>query len=143
VRGCERVAGHRKVEVVIDLRGAAVVQDFTLSNPARLVIDIQGARLTAPVALYDGKNRGVVRNIRYAQFKPDVVRIVIDLDALKDYQVERTAGQVRVRIGSERTVFAAWSSSTLTPPVAAAPVAVASRAPATGGDWWFRTRPHG
>jgi len=125
-----------KVEVVIDLRGAAVVQDFTLSNPARLVIDIQGARLTAPVALYDGKNRGGVRNIRYAQFKPDVVRIVIDLDALKDYQVERTAGQVRVRIGSERTVFAAWSSSTLTPPVAAAPVAVASRAPApavTGG----------
>jgi len=123
-----------KVEVVIDLRGAAVVQDFTLSNPARLVIDIQGARLTAPVALYDGKNRGGVRNIRYAQFKPDVVRIVIDLDALKDYQVERAAGQVRVRIGSERTVFAAWSSSTVAPP--AAPVAVASRAPApavTGG----------
>jgi len=122
-----------KVEVVIDLRGAAVVQDFTLSNPARLVIDIQGARLTAPVALYDGKNRGGVRNIRYGQFKPDVVRIVIDLDALKDYQVERAAGQVRVRIGSERTVFAAWSSSTVTPAV---PVAVASRAPApavTGG----------
>jgi len=125
-----------KVEVVIDLRGAAVVQDFTLSNPARLVIDIQGARLTAPVGLYDGKNRGGVRNIRYAQFKPDVVRIVIDLDALKDYQVERAAGQVRVRIGSERTVFAAWSSSTVAPPVAAAPVAVASREPApavTGG----------
>jgi len=117
---------------VIDLRGAAVVQDFTLSNPARLVIDIQGARLTAPVALYDGKNRGGVRNIRYAQFKPDVVRIVIDLDALKDYQVERAAGQVRVRIGSERTAFAAWSSSTVTP----APVAVAEPCACTGGDRW-------
>jgi len=136
VRGVSVLPATGKVEVVIDLRGAAVVQDFTLSNPARLVIDIQGARLTAPVALYDGKNRGGVRNIRYAQFKPDVVRIVIDLDALKDYQVERAAGQVRVRIGSERTVFAAWSSSTVTPAVAAAPVAVASRAPApavTGG----------
>jgi len=133
VRGVSVLPATGKVEVVIDLRGAAVVQDFTLSNPARLVIDIQGARLTAPVALYDGKNRGGVRNIRYAQFKPDVVRIVIDLDALKDYQVERAAGQVRVRIGSERTVFAAWSSSTVTPAV---PVAVASRAPApavTGG----------
>ena len=115
VRGVSVLPATGKVEVVIDLRGAAVVQDFTLSNPARLVIDIQGARLTAPVALYDGKNRGGVRNIRYAQFKPDVVRIVIDLDALKDYQVERAAGQVRVRIGSERTVFAAWSSSTVTP----------------------------
>ena len=135
VRGVSVLPATGKVEVVIDLRGAAVVQDFTLSNPARLVIDIQGARLTAPVALYDGKNRGGVRNIRYAQFKPDVVRIVIDLDALKDYQVERAAGQVRVRIGSERTTFAAWSSSAVTPPPPA-PVAVASRAPApavTGG----------
>jgi len=125
--------GSGKVEIVIDLLGAAVVQDFTLSNPARLVIDLQGKRLTGPVALYDGKNRGGVRNIRYAQFKPDVVRVVIDLDALKDYQVERAEGQVRVRIGSERTAFDAWSSSTVAP---AAPVAVASRAPApavTGG----------
>ncbi|PYO87978.1 MAG: hypothetical protein DMD58_13600, partial [Gemmatimonadetes bacterium] len=125
-----------KVEIVIDLLGAAVVQDFTLSNPARLVIDLQGTRLTGPVALYDGKNRGGVRNIRYAQFKPDVVRVVIDLDALKDYQVERAEGQVRVRIGSERTAFAAWSSSTVTPAAPAPPVAVASRAPApavTGG----------
>jgi len=133
VRGVSVRPATGKVEIVIDLLGAAVVQDFTLSNPARLVIDLQGTRLTGPVALYDGKNRGGVRNIRYAQFKPDVVRVVIDLDALKDYQVERAEGQVRVRIGSERTAFDAWSSSTVAP---AAPVAVASRAPApavTGG----------
>src|SRR2546430_12498345 len=127
VRGVSVRAASGKVEIVIDLQGAAVVQDFTLSNPARLVIDLQGTRLTAPVTLYDGKNRGGVRNVRYAQFKPNVVRIVIDLDALKDYQVERAAGQVRVRIGTERTAFAAWSSSAVTP---AAPVAVARRAPA-------------
>jgi len=136
VRGVSVLPASGKVEIVIDLQGAAVVQDFTLSNPARLVIDLQGTRLTAPVALYDGKNRGGVRNVRYAQFKPDVVRVVIDLDALKDYQVERAEGQVRVRIGSERTAFAAWSSSTAAPAAAAAPVAVASRAPApavTGG----------
>jgi type IV pilus assembly protein PilQ len=73
--------------------------------------------------LYDGQNRGGVRNVRYAQFKPDVVRIVIDLDVLKDYQVERAAGQVRVRIGSERTAFAAWSSATvaMSPAVPVAP----------------------
>jgi type IV pilus assembly protein PilQ len=127
-----------KVEIVIDLQGAAVVQDFTLSNPPRLVIDLQGTRLTGPVALYDGQNRGGVRNVRYAQFKPDVVRVVIDLDALKDYQVERAAGQVRVRIGSERTAFAAWSSSTVaavTPvPVAATPVAATPAPRASGGE---------
>jgi len=123
VRGVSVVPATGKVEIVIDVQGAALIQDFTLSNPARLVIDLQGTRLTGPVALYDGQNRGGVRNVRYAQFKPDVVRVVIDLDALKDYQVERGAGQVRVRIGSERTSFAAWSSSTVAP-AAPAPVAV-------------------
>ena len=124
VRGVSVQPGAGKVEIVIDVLGAAVVQDFTLANPARLVIDLQGVRLAAPVALYDGQNRGGVRNVRYAQFKPGVVRIVIDLDALKDYQVERAPGQVRVRIGTERTAFAAWSSSKVT---ATPPVAVASR----------------
>src|SRR5207245_6498181 len=78
-----------------------------------LVIDLTGAHLAAPATLYDGLNRGGVKNIRYAQFKPDVVRVVIDLDALKDYQVEHVAGQVRVHIGTERTSFAAWSSATV------------------------------
>ena len=136
VRGVSVLPATGKVEIVIDLQGAALVQDFTLSNPARLVIDLQGTRLTAPVALYDGQNRGGVRNVRYAQFKPDVVRVVIDLDALKDYQVERAAGQVRVRIGTERTGFAAWSSSTVapTPAVRTAARRVAEVAPpVTGG----------
>ncbi len=103
------------VEVVIDLRGAVDIQDFTLANPARLVVDLQGARLVAPAVLYDGANRGGIKNIRYAQFRPGVVRVVIDLDALKDYQIERRDGQVRVKIGSERTAFEAWSSRDVTP----------------------------
>ncbi|MFN2572317.1 MAG: AMIN domain-containing protein [Gemmatimonadales bacterium] len=133
VRGVSVLPSSGKVEIVIDVLGAAVIQDFTLSSPARLVIDIQGARLTAPATLYDGQNRGGVRNVRYGQFKPDVVRVVVDLDALKDYQIERAAGQIRVRIGTERTSFAAWSSSTVAPQP---PVLVAntSSAPAvTGG----------
>ena len=100
----------RSVEVVIDLQGAVEVQDFTLASPARLVIDLQGARLVAPAVLYDGQNRGGIKNIRYAQFRPGVVRVVIDLDVLKDYQIERRPGQVRVKIGTELTAFAAWSS---------------------------------
>lgn len=130
VRGVSVLPAAGKVEIVIDLQGAAVVQDFTLANPARLVIDLQGTRLAAPVALYDGQNRGGVRNVRYAQFKPDVVRVVIDLDVLKDYQIERAPGQVRIHIGSERTSFAAWSSSIVTPPptpaVATKPAAAAA-----------------
>ncbi len=134
VRGVSVVPGAGRVEIVIDLRGAAQVNDFTLANPARLVIDLQGARLTAPATLYDGKDRGGVRNVRYAQFKPDVVRVVIDLDVLKDYQVERAGDQVRVRIGTERTGFAAWSSKTVVPPRRVAERGSGGEVPAvTGG----------
>ncbi len=129
VKAVSVVPAPGKVEVVIDLQGAVDVQDFTLSNPARLVIDLTGARLTAPATLYDGQNRGGVKNIRYAQFRPDIVRVVIDLDVLKDYQIQKTEGHVRVRIGSERTSFAAWSSTTAgaaaPQPVTPAPTAAA------------------
>ena len=115
VRAVSVLPAARSVEVVIDLQGAVEVQDFTLASPARLVIDLQGARLAAPAVLYDGQNRGGIKNIRYAQFRPGVVRVVIDLDLLKDYQIERRAGQVRVKIGTERTAFAAWSSQNFAP----------------------------
>src|SRR5256886_15610815 len=127
VKAVSVVPAPGRVEVVIDLRGAVEVQDVTLSNPARLVIDLTGARLTAPATLYDGQNRGGVRNIRYAQFRPAIVRVVIGLDVLKDYQIQKTEGHVRVRIGSERTSFAAWSSATAG---AAAPQPVAPSAAA-------------
>src|SRR5260370_32715594 len=98
------------VEVVIDLQGAVELQDFTLASPARLVIDLEGARLTVPSVLYDGRHRGGIKNIRYAQFRPGVGRVLIDLDVLKDYQMERKSDQVRVKIGTERTAFQAWST---------------------------------
>jgi type IV pilus assembly protein PilQ len=123
-----------KVEVVIDVRGAVEVQDFTLQNPARLVIDLVGAHLSAPATLYDGQNRGGVKNIRYAQFKPGVVRVVIDLDVLKDYQIQRGDGRVHVQIGTERSAFAGWSSESAASLAAAPPAAPAaeSQPPVTG-----------
>jgi type IV pilus assembly protein PilQ len=127
VRAVSVAPASGRVDVVIDLQGAVEVQDFTLDAPARLVIDLLGARLVAPATLYDGQNRGGVRNIRYGQFRTGVVRVVIDLDALTDYQIQRGDGQVRVEIGSERTGFGAWSSgnaariAAVTRPVAAAP----------------------
>src|SRR5437762_12193083 len=115
--------------------GAVVVLEFRLGKPARLVVDLQGARLVAAAVLYDGANRGGIKNIRYAQFRPGVVRIVIDLDALKDYQIERRDGQVRVKIGSERTASEACASRSVAsaPPAAVVPP-VAQRAAGRGGQ---------
>jgi type IV pilus assembly protein PilQ len=130
VRAVSVAPASGRVDVVIGLQGAVEVQDFTLEAPARLVIDLLGARLTAPATLYDGQNRGGVRNIRYAQFRPGVVRVVIELDALADYQIQRGEDEVRVEIGTERTAFGAWSSGNTTR-VAAAPARSAAREPAS------------
>jgi type IV pilus assembly protein PilQ len=132
VRSVTVAPASGKVAVTIDLRGAVEVQDFTLDSPARLVLDLIGARLAAPATLYDGQNRGGVKNIRYGQFKPGVVRVVIELDALKDYHIDRSNGQVRVEIGSERTSFAAWTSGGSSSVVAAAPAPLAPPPPVTG-----------
>src|SRR5713101_8722226 len=78
--------GAGSVNVVIDVRGSVKVQDFTLKNPYRLVIDVTGATLRTQGVVYDGVNRGGILNIRYHQFRPDVVRVVLELESLRDYK---------------------------------------------------------
>ncbi len=100
------------VVVVVDVQGAVNVKDFTLSNPARLVVDVEGARLKIPGVLYDGAIRGGIVHIRYAQFRPDVVRIVLELESLRDYQLEYVDDTIRIVFNTDHQ-FAAWSSGTL------------------------------
>ena len=73
-----------RAEVVIDVAGSVGYQDFTLAGPARLVVDITGATLTATRAVYDGVNRGGILDVRYSQYRADVVRVVIELEAPRD-----------------------------------------------------------
>ena len=101
--------GPGRAQVVIDVAGTVSVQDFTLTGPDRLVIDLVGASLVAPYVQYDGKNRGGILNVRYAQFRPDVVRVVLELERLANYQVDHADGAVTVSLGTDRS-FAAWSS---------------------------------
>jgi type IV pilus assembly protein PilQ len=112
------VATPGYAEIVIAVDGAVEVRDFVLRAPDRLVVDLVGATLKRTGASYDGVQRAGIRDIRYSQFRPDVVRIVIDLDAARDYQLDRGSDAVRVRFGADRT-FLAWSSlspAELTPP---------------------------
>ena len=102
--------GAGRANVVIDVRGSVEVQDFTLTDPARLVIDLVGAQLSVPGTLYDGRVRGGIRNVRYTQFRPDVVRVVLELETLQDYQLEYAGDAVRIALGSDQS-FQAWSSA--------------------------------
>jgi len=114
-----------RVEVVVDFSGVVEVSDFVLRGPDRLVLDLVGARLVAPLMQYDGINRAGIRMIRYSQFRSDVVRVVVELDEARDYEVRQEQAAIRVTLATTQS-FAAWSSDATrgrTAQAAAAPTA--------------------
>ncbi len=110
VRSVSVMPSSGRAEVVIGVDAAVDVQDFTLDSPARVVVDLKGARLDMPGSSYDHQPRGGVVNVRFAQFRSNVVRVVIELDALHPYDVTRSSGEVRVAISGGQGSFAAWKS---------------------------------
>ena len=134
VRAVSLVPAVGRAELVIQVQGAVQVTDRTLRDPNRIVLDVTGATLASGVerATYDGVKRAGVLNVRVKQFTPDVVRIVLDVDQLVPYRVERTADAIRVSFGTEQG-FVAWNSGVLAeaaPAPAALPVVAAAPAPA-------------
>src|SRR5207237_8329630 len=98
------------------------VQDFTLDAPARVVVDLKGATLDMRYRTYDKVSRGGITNVRYAQYRPDIVRVVIEMDAKHPYEVKRNDGEVRVSVTGGKTAdYTAWSSSSARKAYAAAP----------------------
>jgi type IV pilus assembly protein PilQ len=111
VTGVSVQASPGRADVVVNVRGAVEVRDFMLENPNRLVLDVVGAKLKGnPVAMYDGVKRGGLVNLRYSQFEPNVVRIVLHLDRPLDYHVERVSDAIRVSFGTDES-FLGWSSN--------------------------------
>ena len=131
VTGVSLLPAPGRAEVVVGVRGEVEVKDFVLRSPDRLVLDVSGARLAGISTTYDGVVRGGVKNIRYGQYQSDIVRVVIELDALKDYKVERTGDAVSVAFASDLT-FLSWSSampSAMLPDATAVAAAVEQPAP--------------
>jgi type IV pilus assembly protein PilQ len=106
------VPSSGKTEVVIGVNAGVDVQNFTLEAPARVVVDLKGASLAMAQRSYDRISRGGITNIRYSQFRPNVVRVVIDLDAKRQYEVKHSDTEVRITFsGGKTTEYSSWSSS--------------------------------
>jgi type IV pilus assembly protein PilQ len=106
------VPSSGKAEVVIGINAAVDVQDFTLEAPYRVVVDLKGATLDMSRRTYDRASRGGITNVRYSQFRPNIVRVVIDLDAKHPYEVKRTDKEVRISVtGGKTTDYSAWPST--------------------------------
>ena len=109
------VPSSGKTEVVIGVNASVDVQDFTLDAPVRVVIDLKGANLDMSHRSYDRVARGGITNVRYSQFRPNVVRVVIQMDAKHPYTVKRNDGEVRIAItGGKTEDYSSWSSSSNT-----------------------------
>jgi type IV pilus assembly protein PilQ len=118
VRSVSVVPASGRAEIVIGVDASVDVDDFMLEAPYRVVVDLKGAVLgMAP--RYDRLARGGVINVRAAQFKPNVVRVVIEMDGAHTYEVTRKNGEVRVAVAGGAGDFAAWYSDKSSAPKSA------------------------
>ena len=140
IRAVSVVPSAGRAEIVIGVDASVDVDDFALEAPYRVVVDLKGAVLgMAP--RYDKVARGGVTNVRAAQFKANVVRVVIELDAAHSYEIVRKDGEVHVVVAGGTTDFAAWHSS---PDIAARYAAAkqqTSSAPAAAANNAATTKP--
>src|SRR5690606_12544703 len=113
VRSLSVIPAAGRAEVVVALAGAVNVQDFSLASPPRIVLDLEGALLSAPVRMYDKVERGGIIDVRVAQYREDVVRVVIDLDTDREYRLTRSDDEVRITVdgGADVGSFAAWRTN--------------------------------
>jgi type IV pilus assembly protein PilQ len=110
VRAVSLVPTSGRAELIIQVQGAVEITDRTLRDPNRIFIDITGATLAPGMdqSSYDGVKRAGVLNVRVKQYTPNVVRVVLDVEQLVPYRVERTPDAIRVSFGAEQG-FTAWS----------------------------------
>ena len=114
VQGVRVESGAAGTIVAVTLTDSVARSAFTLAGPDRIVLDLPGSTLGALAGRgYDGRARGPVQNIRMSQYRPDVVRVVIDVDGAARYNL---SGGNEVRIAfAGGTESATWSTGQAMP----------------------------
>src|SRR5688500_2231910 len=92
------VPSSGRAEVIIALSGPVEVQDFVLTKPGRVVLDLTGARMALGAPAYDKVSRAGIMNVRLAQYKSDVVRLVLELDSSREYEVKTSDNEIRIAV---------------------------------------------
>jgi len=127
------VPGAGRADVVLSFDGTVSVSDFLLESPHRIVVDLKGATMQGRAPSYDRVNRAGIRNVRLAQYESDVVRLVLDLDTPRQYQVVRGANEIRISVRGADD-FAPWSPNVVATR-ASSPERVTPTADVADVDW--------
>src|SRR5262249_8020476 len=118
-----------RAEVVIGVDGAVEVEEFVLRNPDKIVVDITGAALGIPSGdAYDRIARAGIIDVRYSQYRKNVVRVVLTLDGAHPYSVVRGQRAVRISVEGASKRLDAWHAGAAPMPVVQAPLHVETEA---------------
>src|SRR6266550_4260373 len=104
-------------DVQIATDGEASYSAFKLANPARVVIDLAGIKdkMTKHTIEVD---KSIVKRIRTAQYKPDVTRVVLDLNEASTFNITKMGDRLHVTFGNAAPQVAATADSGAPPPPA-------------------------
>lgn len=82
--------------LVIKTKQDPKYQSFLLTNPPRLVIDVEDVLLQKQVI--DISNNQLVEKVRVGEFKPGVMRIVVDLKHSVSYKIVNNPGTLEIHL---------------------------------------------
>lgn len=127
VKGVRTWSNPTYTRVVIDLdqrvsyKEHILKKDPSTGKPARLYIDLKGARLADGTEGSIQINDRLLRSVRFGQNLPDTVRVVLDIEQIDDYIIFALPAPHRIVIdvtsGAEPTVKKAMTPKASTPKV--------------------------
>jgi len=97
-------SGGPYTRIVVDLNKPFTFKYHELRKPDRLVFDIKKARIDTALEIEPVTvNDGVLKQIRFSQYKTDTVRVVLDLSSLESYMAFPLKGHDRLVIDVKGT----------------------------------------
>jgi type IV pilus assembly protein PilQ len=127
IRRVSLLQNGNQTEVTISGSGSLTYDSQRLRNPERLVLDFAGSHL-ATAEKHIASNLDPVREIRLAQFRPEVSRVVIDLREPAQYAIHGSGSAVTVSFARKVAAGASVSPASDGAPV----VSTKSVSPAVG-----------
>lgn len=97
VQGIYHVSKNTRDSITIYFNKSTECNSFTLENPDRIVVDIAGAKIeggyqSIPVT------SSRISALRCSQFEEEIVRVVLDLNENKNYEIEQNRNSIVIGV---------------------------------------------
>ena len=96
--------GPNYLRIVIEVGGEVKFESLRLSNPDRIVIDLQNAHVNLDMANKPVPvENGFLKQIRLAQYTPNTARVVLDVEKIESYSIFSLPNPFRLVIDVQGT----------------------------------------